>query len=95
MLRRLALDVEGVPVERVVRFGRLADEVATEAAVFAANLVALAAPATPGLRHELLAWYLEWIALGSKTPVILLPATAEGGDDRMREALAMTALRQI
>jgi nucleotide-binding universal stress UspA family protein len=95
VLRRLAAEVDDVPVERVVRFGRLADEVGTEAEVFAADLVAVAAPAPPGLRHEILAWYLEWMALGSKTPVILLPDTAEGGDDRMREALAMTALRQI
>ena len=57
-LARLAAEITDVPVERVVRFGRLTEEVRIEAEAFAADLVALAAPLSPGLWHRALAWYL-------------------------------------
>ena len=71
-----------MPVERVVRFGRLKDEVRIEAEAFAADLVALAAPLSPGPWHRALAWYLGRVALASKTPVVLLPVSAPGAGAR-------------
>ena len=42
-----------VPAERVVRFGRLSTELYIEAQVFGADLIGLAAPGRPRLRHQL------------------------------------------
>ena len=80
-----------MPVERVVRFGRLRDEVRIEAEAFAADLVALAAPLSPGPWHRALAWYLGRVALASKTPVVLLPVSAQGRERGPRDAVAMPA----
>ena len=67
------------------------DEVRIEAEAFAADLVALAAPLSPGLWHRTLAWYLGHVALASKTPVALLPVSAQGPERGPRDAVAMPA----
>ena len=90
-LALLAAEIADVPVERVVRFGRLKDEVRVEAEAFGADLVALAGPARPRPWHHALVWYLAHMALASKTPVVLLPATAEGTERGTRDAVAMPA----
>ena len=90
-LVRLAAEIADVPVERVVRFGRLKDEVRVEAEAFGADLVALAAPLTPGLSHRALAWYLAHAALASKTPVVLVPVIAHGPEQGSRDPVAMPA----
>jgi nucleotide-binding universal stress UspA family protein len=90
-LARLAAEIPDVPVERVVRFGRLKDEVRIEAEAFAADLVALAAPLSPGPWHRALAWYLGRVALASKTPVVLLPVSTQGPERGSRDAVAMPA----
>jgi len=92
-LRQLTAELGDVPVECVVRFGRLGREVAREAESFGADLVALAAPAPPGRVDRALAWYLERLVLGSITPVVLLPEIAPRGAARPRGALATTVLR--
>ena len=90
-LDRLAAELPDLPVERVVRFGRLSEEVHTEAEAFGADLVALAAPLRPQLAHRALIWYLERVTLGSAMPVILLPMTARSAARQSRDAIAMPA----
>ena len=83
--------LEGLGVPRVVRFGRLPDEVRAETEAFGADLVALAAPLHPRLGHRALTWYLEDVTLGSAIPVILLPVTAPTASQRSRDAVAVPA----
>jgi nucleotide-binding universal stress UspA family protein len=47
-----------IPIESLVRFGRLAAELRIEAETFGADLIGLAGSSRPGLRHQLRAWYL-------------------------------------
>jgi len=91
----IAAGLDGVDVERVVRFGRLPREVTTEVGAFDADVVALATPPQATLRHELRAWYLERVALRSRTPVILMPPALEGAREGLRDALALASLRQF
>ena len=90
-LDRLAAELPDLRVERVVRFGRLPEEVRAEADAFGADLVALAAPLHPRLAHRVLTWYLERVTLGSAMPVVLLPVTAPGAAHRSRDAVAVPA----
>jgi nucleotide-binding universal stress UspA family protein len=92
-LEASAADVRDVPIERVVRFGRLGRELAIEAAVFRADLVALVAPPRPSLRHRLQAWYLERIALGNAVPLVVLPMPVARGGRGAAEPTAVAALR--
>ena len=92
-LRVLAAECGAVPVEPVVRFGRLSEEVFLEAHAFGADLVALAAPLRPGLRHRALAWYLERLVFASKLRVVLLPIPADITRDRSGDELVMATLR--
>lgn len=57
----------GVPVERVVRFGEPAEEIAHEAEAFDADLVTLAASRRGRLSHALVADMAERV--GRRTPV--------------------------
>jgi nucleotide-binding universal stress UspA family protein len=68
--------VRDVAIEAVIRFGRLGREVAIEAGVFRADLVALARPERRSLRHRLRAWYLERIALENAVPLGLVPMSS-------------------
>jgi hypothetical protein len=54
----LAWELGEVDVEPVVRFGRLATELAIETQGWGPDLIGLAAPARPGPRHRFRAWYL-------------------------------------
>jgi nucleotide-binding universal stress UspA family protein len=94
-LRTLAADHPDVAVERVVRFGSLVDEVATEAEVFGADLVGVTAARHPRRREQLLAWYLSRRTRLDGVAVVLLPAGAGSAGELVRDALAMSALRQI
>jgi hypothetical protein len=62
----------------------------SEAQVFGADLIGLAAPGRPRLRHQLRAWYL-----GSTlpVPVVLLPSGPDGGDGRRPETVVLPAFR--
>lgn len=79
-----------VPVERVVRFGRLAPELRIEAQAFSADLIGLVAPRRPRLRHQLRAWYL---GRSLPAPVVLLPFPPEGADDHHRQSVVLPAFR--
>jgi len=87
-----ALDAEfgDVPVESLVRFGRLAAELRLEAESFGADLIGLAAPARPGPRHRLRAWYL---GVTLPVPVVLLPLVRDDAADRRHESVGLPAFR--
>jgi len=89
-MRALIWDFGEVEVEQVVRFGRLATELAVEAHAWDADLIGLAAPARPSLRHHLRAWYL---ARRVTVPLVLLPIQRPGGEDRRRESIVLPAFR--
>lgn len=90
--RMAALDAElgDVPVESLVRFGRLVPELRIEAENFGADLIGLAAPSRPGPRHQLRAWYLDATL---PAPVILLPLVPDDAADRRRESTVLPAFR--
>jgi hypothetical protein len=91
-VRMAALGAEfgDVPVESLVRFGRLAAELRIEAETFGADLIGLAAASRPGPRHRLRAWYL---GLSLPAPVVLLPLTSDDAADRRRESVILPAFR--
>jgi hypothetical protein len=91
-MRALTWDFGEGDVEPVVRFGRLATELAGEAHAWGADLIGLAAPARPSLRHRhhLRAWYL---ARRVTVPLVLLPIQRPGGEDRRRESIVLPAFR--
>lgn len=86
----LAWEFGEVEVERVVRFGRLATELAIEARAWGTDLIGLAAPERPGPRHRFRAWYL---ARAVSVPVVLLPIGRPDAGHRRRESMALPAFR--
>jgi nucleotide-binding universal stress UspA family protein len=92
-LRVMASYLGGVPVERVVRFGRLPKEMAIEAEVFGADLITLTTPARPALRQRVLAWCLGRLLVPSRVLLILVPPPITRAAGRSREDLAAAALR--
>jgi hypothetical protein len=86
----LAREFGEVDVEPVVRFGRLATELAIETHAWGADLVGLAGPARPGPRHRFRAWYLGRVV---SVPVVLLPIDRPTAGHRRRESVALPALR--
>lgn len=92
-LAALAADMDGVPVETVIRFGDPEAELSIEAEVFHADLIALAAPLHARMRDRFRAWRLQRAAVASRVPVMLLPMPADGAGARGRSAVAVPALR--
>jgi nucleotide-binding universal stress UspA family protein len=92
-MKAMAAEMEGVPVEMVIRFGRPKAELSIEVEVFEPDLIALATPRHSRLWGLLRAWQLRRAAVASKVPVVLLPLPAAGGDARSRGAMVMPALR--
>ncbi|HWP73696.1 MAG TPA: universal stress protein [Methylomirabilota bacterium] len=88
-MRALTWDFGEVEVEQVVRFGRLATELAVEAHAWDADLIGLATPARPTFRHHLRAWHLAWRVT---VPLVLLPISRPDGD-RRRESIVLPAFR--
>jgi hypothetical protein len=90
--RMAALDAEfgDVPVESLVRFGRLVTELRIEAENFSADMIGLAAPPRPGPRHRLRAWYL---GATLPAPVVLLPLVPDDAADRHRQSVGLPAFR--
>lgn len=79
-----------VPIERVVRFGRLSRELRVEAQAFGPDLIGLAAPGRPRLAHQLRGWYL---GRRLSAPTVLLPFESDGTDDRRPETVVLPAFR--
>ena len=88
-----ALDPEfgDVPVELLVRFGRLAVELRIEAENLGADLIGLATPSRPGPRHQLRAWLSGRHAVCAGGPV--LPLVPDEAADRPCESGALPAFR--
>jgi hypothetical protein len=88
--------VRPIPPPRVDRYDRIiADEDRemarlAEAQVFGADLIGLAAPGRPRLRHQLRAWYLGRTL---PMPVVVLPSGPDGADDRSPETVVLPAFR--
>jgi nucleotide-binding universal stress UspA family protein len=92
-LRAMTVEMEGVPVETVIRFGRPSVELRREVEVFEPDLVALATPLASGAGSRLRAWQLRRAAIASRVPVALLPLPMAGGGARSRGTMVAPALR--
>lgn len=71
-LRAVEMELTGVPVEIVVRFGDTAEEILAEAEAFEADLIALTAPRVNRLRWAISGGVAERVFRDSPTPVLLL-----------------------
>jgi nucleotide-binding universal stress UspA family protein len=71
-LAHIEAELEGIPVERVVRFGEPAEEIRLEAAAFSADLVTLAATRRGRLRSALLPGVAERVARDAAVPTLVL-----------------------
>jgi nucleotide-binding universal stress UspA family protein len=74
-LRRLETLLDGVPVERAVRFGDVVEEIAREADAFDADLVALTARRRPWWRPAL-ARLVDRVRARIRVPVLALSGAA-------------------
>ncbi|HEX9748510.1 MAG TPA: universal stress protein [Methylomirabilota bacterium] len=90
--RMAALGAEfgNVPVESLVRFGRLGAELRIEAETFGADLIGPVASSRPGPRHQVRAWYLGFTL---SAPVVPLPLAPDDAADRRRESVILPAFR--
>jgi len=71
-LDAIATPLQGVPVERVVRFGDPASEILTEADTFGADVIALTTRGRSWLRHTLSRGIVAQVFRKSRVPVLLL-----------------------
>jgi nucleotide-binding universal stress UspA family protein len=92
-LRAMTAEMEGVPVETVIRFGRPRVELLREVEVFEPDLVALATPLASGAGSRLRAWLLRRAAIASPVPVALLPLPMAGAGAPSSGAVVAPALR--
>jgi hypothetical protein len=92
-LRAMTVEMEGVPVETVIRFGRPRVELRREVEVFEPDLVALATPLASGAGSRLRAWLLRRAAIASKVPVALLPLPMPAAGARSSGTMVAPALR--
>jgi nucleotide-binding universal stress UspA family protein len=71
-LSRIEAQLDGVPVESVVRFGEPVEEILLEAEAFDADLIAVAAPTHGRLRSALAPGVAERLARTSTVPTLTL-----------------------
>jgi nucleotide-binding universal stress UspA family protein len=71
-LRRIETELEGIPVESVVRFGKPVEEILLEAEAFDADLIALAASSRGRLRGTLVPGVAERVARKALVPTLAL-----------------------
>ena len=81
-LRRIETQLDGTPVESVVRFGEPAEEILLEAEAFDADLVALATSVRSRLRSALLPGVAERVARKAPVPTLLLRVSRPSGRRR-------------
>ncbi len=70
-LHRIEAELSGVPVESVVRFGDVSEEILLEAETFGADLIALAASDRGRLRRALLPGVTEKVVAEAPAPVLV------------------------
>jgi nucleotide-binding universal stress UspA family protein len=92
-LRAMTAEMDGVPVETVIRFGRPRVELRREVEVFEPDLVALATPLASGAGSRLRAWLLRRAAIASEVPVALLPLPMADAGARSSGTMVAPALR--
>jgi nucleotide-binding universal stress UspA family protein len=71
-LAHVEAELEGIPVERVVRFGEPADEIRLEAEAFDADLVALATRRRNRLATALLPGVVDRVIQETPVPTLVL-----------------------
>ena len=71
-LSKAEVQLGGVPVERVVRFGDPLDEILREAAAFDADLIAVTTAGRSGLSRAILGSVAEQVMRKAEVPVLLL-----------------------
>jgi nucleotide-binding universal stress UspA family protein len=71
-LQRFEIELAGIPVERVVRFGDPAEEIVQEAAAFEADLVALGADRQGYLRTALAPGVADRVGYRAEVPTLIL-----------------------
>lgn len=71
-LRRVEGELDGVPVESVVRFGEVVEEIVSEAEATHADLIALSASARGRLRGALAPGVAARVAAKSSVPTLVL-----------------------
>jgi len=71
-LAHVEAELEGIPVERVVRFGEAAEEIRLEAEAFNADLVALATTRRSRLGSALLPSVAERVVRDAPVPTLVL-----------------------
>ena len=81
-LRRIETQLDGTPVESVVRFGEPAEEILLEAEAFDADLVALATSVRSRLRSALLPGVAERVARKAPVPTLVLRVSRPSGRRR-------------
>jgi nucleotide-binding universal stress UspA family protein len=75
-LRRIEVDLEGIPVESVVRFGKPAEEILLEAEAFDADLIAVATSDRGRLRAALVPGVAARVARKAPVPTLVVHASA-------------------
>src|ERR1051326_1634967 len=73
-LARVEAQLDGIPVERVVRFGEPVEEILLEAEAFDADLIALEGPSRGRLRSALAPDVAERLARLARVPTLTLRA---------------------
>ncbi len=71
-LQRTEAELQGIPVENVVRFGKPAEEILLEAEAFDADLIALATSDHGRLRRVLLPGVAQRVARKAPVPTLVL-----------------------
>jgi nucleotide-binding universal stress UspA family protein len=71
-LRRIEVELNGIPVESVVRFGEPVEEILLEAGAFDADLIALATSTRGRLRRALWSGVAERVARKAPVPTLVL-----------------------
>jgi len=79
-LRRLEVELDGIPVESVVRFGEPAQEILLEAEAFDADLIALATSNRGRLRRALVSGVAERVARKAPVPTLVLREPRAAGN---------------
>jgi nucleotide-binding universal stress UspA family protein len=75
-LTRVEAQLQGIPVESVVRFGEPVEEILLEAEAFDADLIALAAPAHGRLRAAVAPGVAERVARQASVPTLTVREAA-------------------
>lgn len=86
-LEALALDIEGVPVETVVRSGKAATEIEAFLETLEDPIVVMTSHGRSGVRRMLIGSVTQQIVHRVKTPVVVVPSTTSEERDLVPDAI--------